>query len=67
MAAYDHALVNSAWLDATGVPADAEIRLTGRIGGGIVALNRSIGGLSVARRPGGDRARRRILATTASG
>jgi predicted amidohydrolase YtcJ len=47
MAAYDHALVNSAWLDATGVPADAEIRLTGRIGGGIVALNRSIGGFPV--------------------
>ncbi|MGH3279408.1 MAG: amidohydrolase family protein, partial [Trebonia sp.] len=47
MAEYDHALVNTAWLDTTGVPADAEIRAAGRLGGGIVALNRGIGGFPV--------------------
>jgi len=47
MAGYDHALVNSAWLDATGVPAGAEARGSGRLEGGIVALNRRIGGFPV--------------------
>jgi predicted amidohydrolase YtcJ len=47
MAQYDHALVNTAWLDATGVPAGAQARAAGRVGGGIVALNRRIGGFPV--------------------
>lgn len=38
-AQYDHASVNTAWLDAMNVPAD--IRATGRVGGGLVALNRA--------------------------
>jgi predicted amidohydrolase YtcJ len=43
MAEYDHAVVNTAWLDAMGLPAEAETRATGRIGGGIVALNQAVG------------------------
>ncbi len=43
-AQYDHAVVNTAWLDATGAPADAESRATGRIGGGLIALNRAASG-----------------------
>ncbi|HEY1669219.1 MAG TPA: amidohydrolase family protein [Trebonia sp.] len=43
-AQYDHAVVNTAWLDATRVPADAESRATGRVGGGLVALNRAASG-----------------------
>jgi predicted amidohydrolase YtcJ len=38
-AQYDHASVNTAWLDAMNAPAD--IRATGRVGGGLVALNRA--------------------------
>jgi predicted amidohydrolase YtcJ len=38
-AQYDHASVSTAWLDAMNVPAD--IRGTGRVGGGLVALNRA--------------------------
>jgi predicted amidohydrolase YtcJ len=38
MAGYDHALVNSAWLDAMRVPAGTETRGSGRGEGGIVAL-----------------------------
>ncbi len=44
MAEYDHAVVNTAWLDAAAVSAAAETRATGRIGGGIVALNRAVAG-----------------------
>jgi len=40
-AQYDHALVSTAWLDAVGAPADAESRATGRIAGGLIALNRA--------------------------
>jgi hypothetical protein len=43
-AQYDHAAVNTAWLDATGVPPDAESRATGRIGGGLIPLNRAASG-----------------------
>jgi hypothetical protein len=41
-AQYDHASVNTAWLDAMNVPAN--IRATGRVGGGLVALNRAAAG-----------------------
>ena len=47
MAEYDHAVVNTAWLDAMGLPAEAETRATGRIGGGIVALNQAVGAFPV--------------------
>jgi predicted amidohydrolase YtcJ len=47
-AQYDHAVVNTAWLHATGGPArcdpGGETRATGRIGGGLVALNRAASG-----------------------
>jgi predicted amidohydrolase YtcJ len=43
-AQYDHAVVNTAWLDATGAPPDATSRASGRIGGGLVALNRAAAG-----------------------
>jgi predicted amidohydrolase YtcJ len=51
-AQYDHAAVNTAWLDAAGVPADAASRVTGRIGGGLIALNRAASGFP----PPADRA-----------
>ena len=47
MAEYDHAVVNTAWLDAMGLPAEAETRAAGRIGGGIVALNQAVGAFPV--------------------
>jgi predicted amidohydrolase YtcJ len=47
MAEYDHAVVNTAWLDAMGLPAEAETRATGRVGGGIVALNQAVGAFPV--------------------
>jgi hypothetical protein len=40
-AQYDHASVNTAWLDAMNVPASDGLRATGRVGGGLVALNRA--------------------------
>ena len=40
-AQYDHASVNTGWLDATGVPPGANARATGRVGGGLVELNRA--------------------------
>ena len=40
-AQYDHAVANTAWLDAAGVPAADESRATGRISGGLTALNRA--------------------------
>ena len=40
-AQYDHASVNTGWLDATGVAPGASPRATGRVGGGLVALNRA--------------------------
>jgi predicted amidohydrolase YtcJ len=40
-AQYDHASVNTAWLDAMNVPASDGLRTTGRVGGGLVALNRA--------------------------
>src|SRR5580698_263397 len=43
-AQYDHASVNTAWLDATGAPAPDGLRTTGRVGGGLVALNRAAAG-----------------------
>jgi predicted amidohydrolase YtcJ len=43
-AQYDHAVVSTAWLDAMGAPADAESRLTGRVSGGLIALNRAAAG-----------------------
>jgi len=51
-AQYDHAVVNTAWLDAAGVPPGAESRATGRVGGGLVALNRAAAGFP----PPADRA-----------
>jgi predicted amidohydrolase YtcJ len=43
-AQYDHASVNTAWLDAMNVPASDALRATGRVGGGLVALNRAAAG-----------------------
>jgi len=43
-AQYDHAIVSTAWLDAMGAPADAESRASGRVGGGLIALNRAAAG-----------------------
>jgi predicted amidohydrolase YtcJ len=43
-AQYDHAVVNTAWLDATGAPPGDERRATGRIGGGLIPLNRAASG-----------------------
>ena len=43
-AQYDHAGVNTAWLDAMNVPASDGLRATGRVGGGLVALNRAAAG-----------------------
>ena len=43
-AQYDHASVNTAWLDAMNVPASDGLRTTGRVGGGLVALNRAAAG-----------------------
>jgi predicted amidohydrolase YtcJ len=40
-AQYDHVYVNTAWLDATGVPPGADARVTGRVGGGLIELNRA--------------------------
>ena len=60
-AQYDHAAVNTAWLDATGVPASSEARATGRVGGGLVALNRAAAGFPSA----GD-AEARVRAVMAS-
>ena len=51
-AQYDHATVNSAWLDAmdaANAPASVETRTTGRVGGGMVALNQAAAGF-----PAGD-------------
>jgi predicted amidohydrolase YtcJ len=48
-AQYDHASVNTAWLDAMDVP--APVRATGRIGGGLVALNRAAAGFPAADDP----------------
>jgi predicted amidohydrolase YtcJ len=48
-AQYDHASVNTAWLDAMNVPAD--MRATGRVGGGLVALNRAAAGFPAAGTP----------------
>ena len=38
-AQYDHAVANTAWLDAAGVPAADARRAAGRISGGLIALN----------------------------
>jgi len=43
-AQYDHAFVNTAWLDAMDVPPGDVTRETGRVGGGLVALNRAAAG-----------------------
>src|ERR1700753_4064468 len=43
-AQYDHAAVNTAWLDATGASPHAEARATGRVGGGLITLNRAASG-----------------------
>jgi predicted amidohydrolase YtcJ len=43
-AQYDHASVNTAWLNAMNVPASDGLRTTGRVGGGLVALNRAAAG-----------------------
>ncbi len=40
-AQYDHVFVNTAWMDANGVPPDAQARRTARTAGGLVALNRA--------------------------
>jgi len=52
-AQYDHVFVNSAWLDAMGVPRAADVRLTGRVSGGLVALNQAAARLPAARREEG--------------
>lgn len=43
-AQYDHAVVSTAWLDATDAAADAESRTSGRVSGGLIALNRAAAG-----------------------
>jgi predicted amidohydrolase YtcJ len=43
-AQYDHAVVNTAWIDAARAPVDAAGRDTGRIGGGLIQLNRAAAG-----------------------
>ena len=40
-AQYDHASVSTAWLDAANLPSSDAARATGRVGGGLVALNRA--------------------------
>jgi len=62
-AGYDHATVNSAWLDtmdANNVPASTETRTTGRVGGGMVALNQAAAGF-----PGGEDPEAQARATMA--
>lgn len=59
-AQYDHATVNTAWLDAMNLPASAAARATGRVGGGLVALNRAAAGF-----PGGDAPEARVRAAMA--
>jgi len=58
-AQYDHAVVNTAWLDAAGLPAGAESRATGRIGGGLAALNRAASGFPRPADP--EAAARRVI------
>jgi len=43
-AQYDHAVVNTAWLGAANVGPDDPARATGKIGGGLLALNRAAAG-----------------------
>ncbi len=50
-AQYDHATVNTAWLDATAVPAADSIRSTGRVGGGLLPLNQAAAGFPAADDP----------------
>jgi hypothetical protein len=57
---YDHAIANTAWLDAAGVPAAAESRATGRVGGGLIALNRAASGFPAP--ADRDAAARRVMA-----
>ncbi len=59
-AQYDHASVSTAWLDAMNVPAAAGLRVTGRVGGGLVALNRA-----AASFPAGDHPEERVRAVMA--
>jgi len=59
-AQYDHAAVNTAWLDAMNVPSADGLRATGRVGGGLVALNRAAAGF-----PAGADAEERVRATMA--
>src|SRR5215469_6490390 len=59
-AQYDHASVNTGWLDATGVAPGASPRATGRVGGGLVELNRA-----AATFPAGDDPEAGISATMA--
>jgi len=47
-AQYDHVCVNTAWLDAMGVPPDADTRTTGQVGGGLIALNQAAAGFPAA-------------------
>jgi predicted amidohydrolase YtcJ len=54
---YDHAYANTAWLDTMGVPREAQARETGRVGGGMVALNKA-----AARFPAGDDPKAGVLA-----
>lgn len=63
-AQYDHAAVNTAWLDATAVPASSQLRATGRVGGGLVALNRAAAGFPSA---GDPRARVRAVMASYNG
>jgi predicted amidohydrolase YtcJ len=48
---YDHAVVNTAWLDATEVPPHDGTRATGRVGGGLLALNRAAATFPAAHDP----------------
>ena len=59
-AQYDHASVSTAWLDATNAPPLDTLRATGRVGGGLVALNRAAAGF-----PAGGSPEDRVRATMA--
>ena len=59
-AQYDHATVNTAWLDAMNLSPSAAARDGGRIGGGLVALNRAAAGF-----PAGDDPETRVRAAAA--
>lgn len=55
-AQYDHAFVNTAWMDAAGFPATHPARRTGLLDGGLTRLSRTAAGFPAARGEDGVRA-----------